>query len=343
MNFNGKVISKAKFDEIESLDFQEGLLLVKRKNKYGVININGDYILKEKYDIIYANENYQASNNIEKVGFTVGNLTSNGYKYGYVNYKNQKLLSIEYDQIEIINSIDEENTYFIAFKDGKAGFYCNKYNILKNLYDDIIYNKYNNCLIVEKDGKQGIFKINGEMILPIEYDKIFMSGRYVNARKDESVEVYDFKDNMNKISITDVIGLNETIENDKYVIAISSNEKYKIIDVIEKKLKNEEYDYLEYIGNDIFIAYKNERFGIVNANGNIIVDFKYYDLQKVENELIIRGEVKNNDKETIEYLDYNGNSVDYSNSNSLYPDKINDFNKVDLGYGQPYYIKDVNN
>lgn len=316
--------------------------MVKKKGKYGVINIKGDYILKEKYDIIKANENYQASNNIEKVGFTVGNLTSNGYKYGYVNYKNQKILNIEYDQIEIVNNIDEDNTYFIAFKDGKAGFYCNKYNVLKNLYDDIIYNEYNNCLIIEKDGKQGVFKINGEMILPIEYDQIFMSGRYVNTRKDKDVEVYDFKDNMNKISISDVIGLNETLENDKYVIAISSSEKYKIINVSDKKLKNEEYDYLEYIGNDDFIAYQNEKFGIVDANGNKIVDFKYDDLQKVKDANIIRCEIKENNQVSIKYLDYSGNIVDYSNTNSLYPDKIQDFNKIDLGYGAPYYLKNEN-
>ena len=339
IDFDGNIIAKAKYDEIESLDFQEGLLVVKKKGKYGVININGDYILKEKYDIIKSNENYQAVNQIENVGFIVGNLTSNGYKYGYVNYKNQKILNIEYDQIEIINDIDENNTYFIAFKDGKAGFYNNKYNILKNVYDDIIYNEYNNCLIIEKDGKQGIFKINGEMLLAIEYDNIFMSGRYINARKENDVEVYDYT-NMSKISINNVIGLNETLENDKYVIAISRDEKYKIIDVKNNKLKNEEYDYLEYVGNDDFIAYKEGKFGIVNVSGKVIVEFKYDDLQRVPNEQIIRGELKEDDVLTVQYLDYSGNVVDFNNDNSLYTKNVGEFTKVDLGYGQPYYVKE---
>ena len=230
IDFNGKIVTKAKYDEIKSLDFQEGLLLVKKNDKYGVINIKGDYILKEKYDIIKPNENYQASKQIDKIGFIVGNLTTEGYKYGYVNNKNQKVLNIEYDQIEIVNKNEEESTYFIALKDGKAGFYNNKYNILKNLYDNIIYNEYNNCLIIEKDGKQGVFKVNGEMVLPIEYDNIFMSGRYVNTRKESNVEVFDYTD-MSKVNIKNIIGLNETLENDKYIIAISSNEKYKIINV----------------------------------------------------------------------------------------------------------------
>lgn len=336
IDFNGKVITKPKYDEINSLDFQEGLLLVKKKGKYGVINIKGDYILKEKYDIIRANENFHASKDLEKMGFVVGNLTSSGYKYGYVNYKNQKILNIEYDQIEIINSIDESNTYFIAFKDGKAGFYNNRYNILKNVYDDIIYNDYNNCLVIEKDGKQGIFKINGEMLLPIEYDNIFISGRYINARKEDGVEVYDF-DGLKRINIENVIGLNETIENDKYVIAISSNEKYQIIDVKNNKLNKSEYDYLEYIGNDDFIAYKEGKFGIVDVNGNNIVKFIYDDLHRLKDTQIIQATKKVEGKAELEYIDFSGNIVEYNNS--LYPDSINNFKKVELGYGQPYYIK----
>ena len=338
IDFDGNIILKAKYDNIESLDFQEGLLIVEKNGKNGVINIKGDYILKEKYDIIKANEFYKASNEIENTGFIVGNLTSNGYKYGYVNYKNQKILNIEYDQIEILNNIEEGNTYFIAFKDGKAGLYSNKYNILKNVYDDIIYNEYNNCLIIENNGKQGVFKINGEMLLPIEYDNIFISGRYINTRKENNVEVFDYT-NMDKISIQDVIGLNETIDNDRYIIAITSDEKYKIVDVVNKKIKDEEYDYLEYIENDEFIAYKEEKFGIVDVNGKIIVEFKYDDLQRVPNEHLIKGTEKNKDKLEIKYLDYNGNIVEKSNLDELYPQEIGKYTKVDLGYGQPYYIK----
>ena len=338
IDFNGKVKIKAKFDEIESLDYQEGLILVKKNGKYGVVNINGDYILKEKYDIIKANKNFQAENQLEKLGFIVGNLTSEGYKYGYVNYKNQKILNTEYDQIEIINSIDEENTYFVAFKDGKAGFYNNKYNILKNAYDDIIYNDYNKCLILEKDGKQGVFKINGEMQLPIEFDKIFISGRYINARKDDEVEVYDYT-TMNKININNIIGLNETLDNNKYIIAILTNEKYKIIDAVTNNLKNAEYDYLEYIGNDRFIACKDKKFGIIDANEKTILEFKYDDLQRTEKEQILKATEKKAERSLIEYLNYDGNIEKYFNNTSVFPEKIDNLKKVDLGYGEPYYIK----
>ena len=207
------------------------------------------------------------------------------------------------------------------------------------MYDNIIYNEYNNCLIIEKDGKQGVFKVNGEMVLPIEYDNIFMSGRYVNTRKESDVEVFDYTD-MSKVNIKNIIGLNETIENDKYIIAISSNEKYKIINVENNMSEsNNEYDYLEYIGENVFIAYKDGCFGVIDVTGNIIIDFKYNDMQKIQNDKIIRAVSKNEKTLNTHYFDYNGKEVNYSYNNSVYPDEIGEYEKLDFGYGQPYYVK----
>ena len=52
INFEGKRITKAKYDDIQNLEFKEGMLLVKEKNKYGVINVKGEKILDSKYDKI---------------------------------------------------------------------------------------------------------------------------------------------------------------------------------------------------------------------------------------------------------------------------------------------------
>ena len=49
IDFSGKVIVKAKYEEISSFDYNEGLLLVKEKGKYGIININGAIVVKPKY------------------------------------------------------------------------------------------------------------------------------------------------------------------------------------------------------------------------------------------------------------------------------------------------------
>ena len=52
IDFNGKKITKAKYQDIQSLEFKDGMLLVKENGKYGVINLKGQKIIDVKYDQI---------------------------------------------------------------------------------------------------------------------------------------------------------------------------------------------------------------------------------------------------------------------------------------------------
>ena len=54
LDFTGKKLTKAIYDEIDTLQSKEGELLVKIENKYGVININGATLVKTEYDKIKA-------------------------------------------------------------------------------------------------------------------------------------------------------------------------------------------------------------------------------------------------------------------------------------------------
>ena len=58
IDYNGKVITKPIYDQIEGLENKEGELLVKQNNKYGVINQKGASIIKIQYDDIIADGYY---------------------------------------------------------------------------------------------------------------------------------------------------------------------------------------------------------------------------------------------------------------------------------------------
>ena len=58
MDYNGKVITKPVYDEIEGLENKEGELLVKQNEKYGVINQKGANIIKIQYDNVIADGYY---------------------------------------------------------------------------------------------------------------------------------------------------------------------------------------------------------------------------------------------------------------------------------------------
>lgn len=71
IDFEGKKITKAKYDDIQSLEYKEGMLLVKEKNKYGIINIKGQKIIDSKFDKIESDCYYS-----EEYGFSKSRIYS---------------------------------------------------------------------------------------------------------------------------------------------------------------------------------------------------------------------------------------------------------------------------
>lgn len=299
IDFDGKVIVKAKYDEIQSFDYNEGLLLVKKNGKFGIVNINGVTVVDEKYDKIESDAYYEEGSNYRKSGYIVAKKNGDSYKYGFINCKGTKLLDTKYEQIGRINNTDKnDDVYLVVFENGKAGFYQNNKRIIKNDYDDIGYDENNNCLILEKDGKQGLSDMNGNVTIDIKYDNIYISGKYINAQNGSDIEIFDYTSKQ-KINIENVVGINQT-SNDKYSIAIMQNEKFRILDNENQELKNQEYDSLEYLYDNYFSTFKNGKFGIIDENGNKVIDFKYDYIQKLSNSKVVQA--VNNNKNTIDLI-----------------------------------------
>ena len=294
IDFDGNVIVKPEYEQIDSLDYKEGLLNVKKDGKFGVINIKGATVVKAKYDEIQSDGYYEEGAGFDKIGFIVGKKTDNYYKFGYINFNGKQVLDVKYNQIERIqNTNKNEDTYLVAFEDGKAGFYKNKENIIKHEYEDIAYDINNDCLILQKDSKQGISDLSGNIVIDIQYDNIFTSGKYVNAQSGSIVDVYDYVTKQ-KITLENIIAVNETL-NSNYAIVITNDEKHQILDVQKNEIRSGAYDYLEYMYDDFFIASNNEKFGIVDINGKELVKFKYDFIQKnFDNKIVLCVVNKNN-------------------------------------------------
>lgn len=302
IDFNGNIVLKPKYDEINGLDYNEGLLLVKKNEKYGVINIKGAILVKEKYDIIQSDGYYEEENGYKKSGFIVGKRTDSGYKYGYIDCNGKKILDNKYNQIERIQNTNKgDDIYLVAFENGRAGFYKNNKNIIKHDYEDVGYEINNNCLILQKNSKQGIADFEGNIIIDIQYDNIFISGKYINAQKGENIDIYDYS-TKKKMNLENVIGINQTLNNN-YIIGITRDEKYKIYDNLNSKFGEKEYDYLEYIYDDYFVASNNGKYGIIDANGTKIQDFKYDVIQKIGNTKIVQAIITKENRTDLLVLD----------------------------------------
>ena len=244
IDYEGKKVTQAIYEELDSLPYKEGELLVKKEGKYGVINIRGNTMVETKYDQVIVDGYYTDKDQYKYSGYIVSNTTEEGYRYGYVDYNGKEILEPQYNELERIVEIEEnENAYLIAAKNGQYGLIKNDENIINNEYQSIMYDAKNKVFVIEKSKKYGISKLDGKIIVPVEYEQIDITGIYLYAQNNQGTTVYN--SNGTEANIDADIAILDTT-NERYRIRIDNKEgtKYGIIDKEGKQLVEEKYDYI---------------------------------------------------------------------------------------------------
>lgn len=277
IDFEGNKITENIYNSITNVDYKEGNLKVEQNGQYGVINIKGTTVLKSEYDAIIADGYYDEETKYENAGFVLRIKTDDGYRFGYANSKGKIILDTLYNEINRITEIQGEDVYLITSNNGRYGLIKNGKEVLKNEYTEIEFDSNNNLLIVQKDQANGVVDLEGNNIVPIDYESIIIGGKYINAQKGENIVVFDSQGNNLE---TDIVSYNKV--NDNYSIIIDGDNNYNIIDNSGNKKLKENYTYIEYINNDYFIVTKEGKTGIIDANGKVIVDLKYNAIQKID-------------------------------------------------------------
>ena len=288
MDFNGKKITKAIYDEIDTLQFKEGELLVKSNEKYGVINIKGHTLVKSKYDKIDVDKYYTEENQYRNSGYIVCNTTTDGYRYGYVNIDGKETLETKYNELYRITDIQSDDVYIIAADNGKYGMFRNNKQIIKNDYQSLIYNEENNLVTALKGKKYGVIDLNENIIVPFQYNQIDITGKYIYAvSSDEKVTVFDKSGKESSINSNVAI---LDVQNTNYQIYIETTNDVTLYNIYEnsnKKTKNK-YTYIEYLYDNYFIVCNSYgKLGIIDADENVKVELKYNSMHKIENTSIV--------------------------------------------------------
>lgn len=300
IDFNGKIVTKAIYEDIDTLQFKEGELLIKKDGKYGVINIKGTILVKANYDKIETDKFYEEGSGYNKAGYIVSKTTDEGYRYGYVNTKGKEIIDIKYNDLYRITEIDSEDIYIVCAENGKYGLIKNNKKIIENEYQSIIYTESNNTIIALKGKKYGVLSTEGKVIIPFEYKQIDITGEYIYGTTDENVKIFNSKGQESNISENEAI-LN--VANTEYKLHIETiNEKtlYSIYKNEVKTTKNE-YTYIQYLYDNYFIAANtNGKLSIIDENGIAKLDFKYSSIQKIEKTKMIQA-INSDNKNTEIY------------------------------------------
>ena len=261
MDFTGKIITEAIYEDIDSLLYKEGCLVVKQNAKYGVININGKKIIDIIYDSISADGYYEEETKNKKAGFIVAKKSQDGYKYGYINDNGKAILDLEYNEIErVVNIKDSNSVYLLAAKNGQVGLYKNNKQLIDHNYEIIEYDSLNDVFVAQKGDKQKRFTKTGEDVLEAE-----------------------------EVSYI-------TTENDNYLITLNENYEYGIENKEGSTILPNEYLYIEYVYGAYFIITKDTEVSVYDASKKTEITTKYNVIQKIEGRKILQA-IKNNNTE----------------------------------------------
>ena len=301
IDFNGKKITKAVYEEIDTLQFKEGELLVKQEGKYGVINIKGTTLVKTNYDKIETDKFYEEENGYKNAGYIVSQTTDEGYRYGYVNLEGKEIIETKYNDLSRITDIDSDDIYIICAENGKYGVFKNDKQIINNEYQSLVYNETNNSLIALKGKKYGVISTTGNIIVPFEYKQIDITGDYIyGTTTDENVKIFD--SNGQEANIDKNLSIIDIKDTDyKMYIQTANNQTTYNIYKKEQKITNNDYTYIQYLYDNYFIVCDKEgKLGIIDDNENIKVSINYNTIQIIENTNMVQA-INNNTKTTEIY------------------------------------------
>ena len=299
IDFDGKKITENIYNSITNIDYKEGNLKVEQNGSYGVINIKGTTILEPVYDAIMADGYYNEETKYEKAGFILRIVTDEGYRFGYADRTGKIILDTLYNEVSRLTEVKGDDVYLVTSTNGRYGLYKNNKEILANEYTDISFDPNNNLLIVQKDQAQGVVNLEGNNIVPIDYDNIIIGGKYIDAQKGEETVVFD--SNGNNLN-TDILSYNQVSD---LAIVIDKNNNYNIVDSPGNKKLKENYTYIEYFNNNYFIVTKDGKTGVINGNGNVVINLDYDAIQAIDGTNVLQA-IKTNENRT-DIIDSNMN------------------------------------
>ena len=294
INFFGKEITSADYEDIVAISGVENSFKVKKDGKYGIIDNEGKIVVEPKYvDIdVLGKDN--------KSGFVVKDDTA---KYGIIDYSNNKVLDIKYDSI---NKIYGNDVYLVTVN-GKQKL-VNKENedVLTNGFDSIkqILSNQENAVIFVKANKCGVMDFSGKVLVEAQYDdlKETKTGTFIAKKADKygiiNIEnqikvdfeytsiVYNEKADIYITENSDLISniLNSNLETKITGILVELNENKGYL-----KLRiNDEYKYYNFKFEEkreidifpnktLFLSKKDGKYGYVDKDGKIIVGYTYDD------------------------------------------------------------------
>ena len=319
-------------DNVKQKTYAIGYYTIYENGKWGVIDTNQNKVLDTKYDemiiipdnskpvfITTLNSDYETGTfdtkvldenkkelftNYDRVEAIYNQDKSNNLwyeknvlkvkkddKYGLINLDGKEICGCEYDEIKPI--IGAKNV-LLTVQNGNQGIINTKGTVLvKNEYIEVktITDKYEDGFVIRnEDNRYGILNSVGELVVEAKYDEVKnVVGDKMYVVKDAAGwKIVDEKNNeylSGQFEDIKEINLGNAI--------ISKGGKFGIATTSGDVKVDYEYDLLDFIYTDTYIAKKDGKYGIISADGTQKLSFDYTSIKYEEEADFIRAQKEN--------------------------------------------------
>ena len=280
VDFEGKKLSGAIYEKVESLKNKPGCILVKKDGLYGVLDSYGNIVVDIKYNSVKSDEFCSETEGYLKTGYIVTEKTKTGIIYGYIDYNGEMLVEPKYENItRALEYQNEDDIYLIFMERGKKGVIKNKKVIINPKYQSINYYDPSDVFIANKNGKYGFYDSEGDEILKPEFTAYSIAGEYISVKKDENTLLYDLHGNL--VNSNNYRSISET-GNPAYFIAQDEHGYYSIISK-DAEIKNN-YTNITYAFDNFFVFTTEEGLsGVLDLYSGVEVEAEYDFIIVLEN------------------------------------------------------------
>ncbi len=294
INFAGNELLSPEYDSIDTLKNLENSILIQKDGLYGLCDNEGNIVIEPKYKKIDKIEDDY------KNGYIV---VDENNKYGIIGFDKSVVLECKYEEIKGIYA----NNFYAVKQDGKYVVISSEGDvILSGDFDDIVDIK-DSYLIVKKGGKTGLINISGEKQIDYKYDElIYMNSEYYIAKNNNKYGIVSLEgeeklpiqsEDISYISAGNII-IADYIENEELISKVlDTNFEEKLSGIVSEINAEKGYiriytdgDYKYYnfkfeekqasdilTGNKLFLSKQDGKYGFVDKDGNVVVDYIYDD------------------------------------------------------------------
>lgn len=214
---NGNIIIKPIYDDVTYFA-KENIAAVKINSKWGIANSNGTIILNPRFDFIYDFQD----------GFLK---VRENNKYGFLNSKGN---------IFLIPSFQDASDFqdgYASVKSGSTWKLVDENGNFQYLGFHEMKQPSKGIVPVEKNKKWGIVKTDGTALTPLKYDDI----SFLNSK----------------------------------LIKVKDSGKWGIIDYSGNEILGPQFDSITATDGEMSLIVKSGRYGVIDSSGKILVEPKY--------------------------------------------------------------------